>query len=86
MLAAFDHAGRPRGPFEERLDEIAEAARWDLQVAANAEDAVRGLSALMPGYDADRRSRNCGSISPASMECQARLARPQVPARRALLC
>ena len=58
MLAAFDHAGRPRGPFEEHLDEIAEAVRRDLEVAANAEDAVCGLSALIPGISASEPARN----------------------------
>ena len=75
MLAAFDHAGRPRGPFEEHLDEIAEAVRRDLEVAANAEDAVCGLSALMPGISAMTVTEEAGIVD--------RFRPPQCSARRA---
>lgn len=59
MLAALDHAGRPLGPYEDHLAEIADAAKHELRLIMHAEDGARALAMLMVGkygYDGDRHS------------------------------
>lgn len=56
MLAALDHVGLPLEPYEAHLADVASSAKQEVRTL-HAEDAARGLSALMAGrfgYDGDR--------------------------------
>lgn len=59
MLAALDRAGHELAPYEEHIAEIADAAKHEGRLIADAEEGARALSALMVGrfgYDGDRLS------------------------------
>ena len=59
ILSSLDHSGRDLKPYEDHLQEIAEAARHETRLTANVEDAARAISTLMVGrygYDGDRKA------------------------------
>ncbi len=57
MLAAIDHAGRSRAPYEAHLADIAAAGRDELGGVRHAEEAAQVLSSMLAGrfaYSGDR--------------------------------
>src|SRR6202522_4585870 len=57
MLSALDHSGRPLGPYQAHLAEIADHARAEAKMATTVEDGARALATLLVGrygYDGDR--------------------------------
>jgi len=59
MLSALDHAGRPLDSYLRHLSEIADVARAEGRIVADAQRGANALSALLAGrygYDGDRLS------------------------------
>jgi regulator of sirC expression with transglutaminase-like and TPR domain len=57
LLSALDHSGRPLGPYQAHLAEIADHARAEAKMATTVEDGARALATLLVGrygYDGDR--------------------------------